>query len=75
MQTKVFLRCLSSSAEQQTDEKHFIDKGIQVYRPVYNFEDVQQDDSEMLFYTGIPNKETIYAVFVEIKGNAFVSST
>lgn len=68
-------RCLSSSAEQQTDEKHFIDKGIQVYRPVFNFKGVQQDDLKMLFYAGIPNKEPIYAVFVEIKCIAFESLT
>lgn len=68
-------KCFSSSAETQTDGKLFVDKGIQVSRPVFTFEDVEQDDSKILFYTGIPNKETFYAVFDEIKDNALESTT
>ena len=68
-------KCVSSSAETQTDGKLFIDKGIQVSRPVFTFEDVEQDDSKILFYTGIPNKETFNAVLDEINDNALESTT
>ncbi|XP_062609017.1 uncharacterized protein LOC134270785 [Saccostrea cucullata] len=61
----------STSAETQTDEKRGIDKGTQVCRPVFTFEDIEHDNSKILFYTGIPNKETFNAVFDEIKDDAY----
>jgi hypothetical protein len=65
----------TSTIETQTDEKHYRDRGVQVCTPELVFEDIEQNDSKILFYTGIPDKETFHAVFDELKDTAFENTT
>ena len=41
---------------------------------VFKFEDVENIDSKILYYTGIPDRQTFHAVFDELKDKESVAS-
>lgn len=46
---------------------------IQTVKPVITIEDVENDSKSLMFYTGIPNKETFYALFDELSDEDHLS--
>ena len=47
---------------------------MQVCKPVFKFEDVENIDSKILYYTGISDRQTFHSVVDELKDKETVAS-
>ena len=47
--------------------------GVQVCKPVFKFEDVENIDSKILYYTGISDRQTFHSVVDELKDKETVA--
>ena len=56
----------TANIHTQTDIHQTSEMGCQVDRPVLTFEDIQDSDEKVMFYTGIPNAGTFCALFDEL---------
>ena len=58
----------------QTESKMCVSVGVQVCKPVFTFEHVENIDSKILYHTGIPDRQTFHAVFDGLKDKETVAS-
>lgn len=69
VQTDVKLYSCSSSQTEHIVKKT-VDIGIQTERPDLVYEDIENDNQKIMFYTGIPSNQIFRAIFDEIETDA-----